>query len=126
MNKLKAVKAKSIRKTAKLCAALALAIFAASSVFAQNSVNNSQAGSGEVRKPAPISLLPIDAHAKFDGQAFFKTFRHAKGGDTGVLPKSLLAVAENVQGEGVPDCGHFIAEERPDYLAARLLKFFSE
>jgi pimeloyl-ACP methyl ester carboxylesterase len=49
-----------------------------------------------------------------------------RGGDTGVLPQTLTAVAENVQGEGVPDCGHFIAEERPDYLAARLLKFFSE
>lgn len=46
--------------------------------------------------------------------------------DTAVLPQTLTAVAENVQGEGVEGSGHFIAEERPDYLAARLLAFFGD
>lgn len=50
----------------------------------------------------------------------------AASGDTKVLPQTLLAVAENVWGEGVEDCGHYIAEERPDYLAPRLLAFFKE
>lgn len=45
--------------------------------------------------------------------------------DTKVLPQTLLAVAETVIGEGVEGSGHFIAEERPDYLAARLLDFFT-
>lgn len=49
----------------------------------------------------------------------------AASGDTKVLPETLLAVAEDVQGEGIEGSGHFIAEERPDYLAARLLDFFA-
>jgi pimeloyl-ACP methyl ester carboxylesterase len=37
----------------------------------------------------------------------------------------LRQVAEDVRGGVVPECGHFIAEERPDYLAGELLRFFS-
>lgn len=45
---------------------------------------------------------------------------------TQVLPQTLLDVAEEVYGEAVEGSGHFIAEERPDYLAPRLLNFFSQ
>ncbi|MFJ2261523.1 alpha/beta fold hydrolase [Streptomyces sp. NPDC087844] len=48
------------------------------------------------------------------------------GGHAPTLPRDLTALAENVEGEGVPGAGHLIAEERPDYLAARLLDFFGE
>jgi len=39
--------------------------------------------------------------------------------------KSLRAIATNVQGAALPDCGHFIPEEQPAALAERLLRFFA-
>ncbi len=39
--------------------------------------------------------------------------------------ESLRAIASNVQGGVLPDCGHFIPEEQPAMLAERLLGFFS-
>jgi pimeloyl-ACP methyl ester carboxylesterase len=50
----------------------------------------------------------------------------ALGGEhsTGMLMlKMMQAVAENVQGGVVKECGHYIAEERPDYLIEQLLLF---
>lgn len=38
----------------------------------------------------------------------------------------MQAVAEDVRGIVVERCGHFIANERPDYLAKQLLTFFGE
>ena len=40
--------------------------------------------------------------------------------------ESLRRLAVNVQGEVVPECGHWIPEEQPRYLAERLLRFFAE
>lgn len=40
--------------------------------------------------------------------------------------KSLQKVAVNVRGGAIPRCGHWIASERPDYLALQLVNFFSE
>lgn len=39
--------------------------------------------------------------------------------------ESLRAIAANVQGGALADCGHFIPEEQPAELAARLLGFFA-
>ena len=39
---------------------------------------------------------------------------------------SLRRVANNVQGEQIEKCGHFIAEESPQELTAYLLRFFKE
>lgn len=39
---------------------------------------------------------------------------------------SLRRVALDVRGEIVPDCGHFVPEEAPEFLNARLLSFFGE
>lgn len=53
----------------------------------------------------------------------------AMGGASSVgdlLQKALPAVAENVRGLVVERCGHWIAEERPDYLTQQLLTFFGE
>lgn len=50
----------------------------------------------------------------------------ALGGDHGMGPFILPmveAVAENVQGGSVPNCGHWLAEEAPDYLLEKLLAF---
>ena len=38
--------------------------------------------------------------------------------------ESLRCMASDVQGGVLPDCGHFIPEEQPALLAARLLRFF--
>ena len=38
--------------------------------------------------------------------------------------ESLRAIATDVRGGVLPDCGHFIPEEQPELLAARLLDFF--
>ena len=40
--------------------------------------------------------------------------------------ESLRRVAVNVRGGLVKDCGHWIAEEQPDFLVEQLLGFFSE
>ncbi len=45
-------------------------------------------------------------------------------GRAGEPLESLRAIATNVRGGVVPDCGHFIPEEQPEMLAARLLEFF--
>ena len=39
---------------------------------------------------------------------------------------SLSRVAVDVRGEVVPDCGHFVPEEAPEFLNERLLAFFGE
>jgi len=38
--------------------------------------------------------------------------------------ESLRAIASNVHGGAIPECGHFIPEEQPELLAERLLDFF--
>jgi haloacetate dehalogenase len=49
-------------------------------------------------------------------------------GDAG-LPSRLPVLdiwrryADDVRGQPIPDCGHFLPEERPDELAAHLLAF---
>ena len=51
----------------------------------------------------------------------------AIGGEQGVGPAAELtmqAVAEQVQGLVIPDCGHFLPEEAPKPLLAALLAFF--
>lgn len=51
----------------------------------------------------------------------------ALGGEMvlGDLPLRLMReVASDVRGGVVPNCGHWVAEERPDYLADQLLEFF--
>lgn len=45
-------------------------------------------------------------------------------GRAGEPLESLRAIAVDVRGGLVPDCGHFIPEEQPELLAARLLEFF--
>jgi pimeloyl-ACP methyl ester carboxylesterase len=52
----------------------------------------------------------------------------ALGGDrsTGMLMLNVMrAVADDVRGGIVPDCGHYIPEERADYLIQQLLTFFA-
>jgi pimeloyl-ACP methyl ester carboxylesterase len=53
------------------------------------------------------------------------SYPHGRG--RGSEPEqSLRRVAVDVRGEVVPDCGHFIPEEAPDVLNARLLAFFDQ
>ncbi|HEX2174097.1 MAG TPA: alpha/beta fold hydrolase [Dehalococcoidia bacterium] len=49
----------------------------------------------------------------------------ARGRGTEVV-ESLRRVATDARGEVVPDCGHFIPEEQPEFLIDRLLAFFGE
>jgi pimeloyl-ACP methyl ester carboxylesterase len=39
---------------------------------------------------------------------------------------SLRRVAENVRGGLIPNCGHWVAEEQPEFIASELQKFFGE
>ncbi len=52
----------------------------------------------------------------------------ALGGESslGEITMTLYgAVANNIRGGVIPECGHWVAEERPDYLVDQLLAFFS-
>lgn len=40
--------------------------------------------------------------------------------------ESLQRVAHNVRGGLIPECGHWVTEEQPDFVAGELLKFFLE
>ena len=49
------------------------------------------------------------------------------GGEAGVgklTTTSFQKVANNVTGITLPNTGHFIAEERPNYLIKQILEFF--
>lgn len=53
----------------------------------------------------------------------------ALGGERGfgeTTIKSMQRLAENVSGGVIERCGHWIPEERPEYLIEQLLAFFSE
>src|SRR5215510_11921794 len=53
----------------------------------------------------------------------------ALGGERGfgeMTLRSMQVVAENVRGGLIEQCGHWIAEERPDYLFEQLVSFFNE
>lgn len=39
--------------------------------------------------------------------------------------ESLRAIASNVSGGSIAECGHFIPEEQPDILAERLLRHWA-
>ena len=51
----------------------------------------------------------------------------ALGGEKGTgieMLHTMQLVADNVRKDMVPDCGHYIPEERPDYLSKQILSFF--
>jgi microsomal epoxide hydrolase len=53
----------------------------------------------------------------------------AFGGEQGSAPKmaeSMKVVANNVRGSAIPNCGHYIPEEAPEFLAKEMLAFFAE
>ncbi|HVP30349.1 MAG TPA: alpha/beta hydrolase [Myxococcota bacterium] len=43
----------------------------------------------------------------------------------GDVTRAWRRVAEHVDGGEVPACGHFIPEEKPDFVAAQILEFFA-
>ncbi len=40
--------------------------------------------------------------------------------------ESMMRMAENVRGGLIPNCGHWVAEEAPEFVATQLLTFFAE
>jgi microsomal epoxide hydrolase len=53
----------------------------------------------------------------------------AFGGEQGSAPKmaeTMKTVARDVRGGVIPNCGHYIPEEVPDFLAKEMLAFFAE
>lgn len=52
----------------------------------------------------------------------------ALGGETMMgqfMVPMLQAVANDVRGGSIPECGHWVAEEKPDYLLAQLIDFLA-
>jgi len=85
--------------------------FAFYRAIAQDAADN-QAAIARLKLPMPVLAM---------GGAV--SYPHGRG--RGSEPEqSLRRVAVDVRGEVVPDCGHFIPEEAPDFLNARLLAFF--
>lgn len=67
-------------------------------------------------------------HNKANAETKLKMPVLALGGERGFRSaplKCMEALAENVRGGMVERCGHWIPEERPDYLIEQLLQFFS-
>ena len=52
------------------------------------------------------------------------SYPHARGRGTSV-EESLRRVANNVRGEVIPECGHFVPEEQPERLTELLLDFLN-
>ncbi|MAI47229.1 MAG: alpha/beta hydrolase [Hyphomicrobiaceae bacterium TMED74] len=52
------------------------------------------------------------------------SYPHGRGRGTSV-EESLRRVANNVRGEVIPECGHFVPEEQPEKLTALLLDFLN-
>lgn len=51
----------------------------------------------------------------------------ALGGDGflgGIVEQGMSALASDVQGEVIPECGHWVADEQPQYVIDSLLRFF--
>jgi pimeloyl-ACP methyl ester carboxylesterase len=68
-------------------------------------------------------------HNKENAKTKLKMPVLALGGERGFGAagmRSMLTLAENVRGGVIEKCGHWIAEERPDYLIEQLLSFFGE
>ncbi len=68
-------------------------------------------------------------HNKENAKTKLKMPVLALGGERGfgqVPLRSMKELAENVRGGAVERCGHWIAEERPDYLIDQLMTFFGE
>jgi pimeloyl-ACP methyl ester carboxylesterase len=42
-----------------------------------------------------------------------------------IVEQGMSALAGNVQGEIIPECGHWVTEEQPEYIIAALKKFFA-
>ena len=74
--------------------------------------------------------IPIDiGHNKEHAKTKLKMPVLALGGDRGFGQAPLLSMrelAENVRGGVIERCGHWIAEEHPDYLIEQLMTFFAE
>ena len=67
-------------------------------------------------------------HNKANAQTKLRMPVLALGGERGFRSaplKCMEELAENVRGGVVERCGHWIPEERPDYLLERLSEFFS-
>jgi pimeloyl-ACP methyl ester carboxylesterase len=88
---------------------------------------------------APGALSSAFAYYRAFGQAIEQNRQYAQtklqmpvlalGGESVLgdfVLKSLQQVAVNVQGGAIPQCGHWIATERPEYLVDQLLSFFGQ
>ncbi len=69
----------------------------------------------------------------FPAQALAKTKLRtpilALGGDNGSAPdiyEAMKPLCENVRGGVIGGCGHYIPEEQPEALAAKMIEFFDE
>ena len=66
-----------------------------------------------------------------DRRGFLRTAVLALGGAKGFgrgmeTLESLQRVAEDVRGGLIPDAGHWVTEEQPEFIANELLNFFAE
>ena len=48
----------------------------------------------------------------------------ARASSAPIVEQGMAALAANVQGEIIPECGHWVADEQPEYIIAALRKFF--
>ncbi|RFB70861.1 MULTISPECIES: alpha/beta fold hydrolase [unclassified Herbaspirillum] len=73
----------------------------------------------------------LDNQAMLDAEGKLQMPVLALGGEKGFgrgyeTLESLKRVAVNVQGGLIPDCGHWVTEEQPEFIAEELLRFFGE
>lgn len=68
------------------------------------------------RQKLPMPVLTVSGGTSYP---------HARGRIT-ETEESLRRVAVDVRGKTVPNCGHFVPEEAPEFLNTQLLAFFGE
>lgn len=87
------------------------------------------AGAGGVRGSCGCYRAALQTTEQFKaaGQTKLKLPVLAYGGQFAIpaTKEQMLMVAENVEGGVIPNCGHLVPEEAPEFLTAKLLDFFS-
>ena len=79
--------------------------------------------SREIWQDVEDNRAQLDAHGKLRIPVLALGAQASAGAATG---ETIRRVAEDVESDVIPDCGHWASEEQPDWIVERLLPFLSK